>query len=310
MPQELSTHTSIVVLNYNGTQNTIMCVNSLLQLNTQNTRINIIIVDNLSQDEEVKNLSEFYNSTKLTNDNITLILNDNNAGFAGGMNIGVKHGITNYDSDFYWLINNDLTVDKNSLNSLINFYNQNTDINVGIIGSKIMNFSDNLENNTIQSVGAELLKNTGNLRTVDVTEVNTIKDQKLMNQRLFSVPGCAFFITKELINKIGLLEDKYFLYFEEFDYSLRAIQAGFYTLSCFESILYHKSGASTGEGNRITFYYMTRSRIAFYKKFLPFNLLTVLPFQIYQVCLKPLIKLKFQILSWTSKGIIDGLLIK
>ncbi|MCX8008994.1 MAG: glycosyltransferase family 2 protein, partial [Patescibacteria group bacterium] len=117
---------SIIILNWNGKNDTLRCLESIAGLTKKNCRVDVYIVDNGSTDDSVKAIQHVYKT-------IHLIQNKENKGFAEGNNIGMRHAIKN-GTEYIWLLNNDTIVEKNSLIELLSVFN---DSNVGIASSKI-----------------------------------------------------------------------------------------------------------------------------------------------------------------------------
>jgi hypothetical protein len=86
-------------------------------------------------------------------------------------------------------------------------------------------------------------------------------------KEIFFATGCAFFVKKEVLEKVGLLDPQFFLYLEDLDFSLRVIKAGFKILFIPQAIVYHKNAASSGgSGSKLQNYYLTRNRLLFASK--------------------------------------------
>jgi len=284
---------SIVVLNWNGWEDTIECLESLFQINYPN--FDVILVDNTSEDDSLEKIRDYcsghlpvkssffnYNShnkpitvyeyyetfkkdkrplknENLTNKHITLIKNSENRGFPGGNNVGIKFALEFFDPDYILLLNNDTVVDENFLGELI----KNGDSNdVGILGPKIY-FYD--EPQTIWSAGCKISWKLSRGIQIGTNEVDTGQYNEI--KEVEYVSGSAFLIKTEVIEKIGLMDEKYFLYFEESDWTLRANQEGFKSLYIPTSHIWHKvSKSGGGISNPIGLYYITRNRWIFMRK--------------------------------------------
>jgi len=248
---------SIIVLNFNGGNDTIKCIESLLNLNYDECQI--IVVDNNSQDDSVNALDRWFskhyqvktisnscqrkgvktichyydklNGKRINIKSAVFIVNNENLGFAAGNNIAIKYCLEESASDFIWLLNNDTVVEKDSLTNLLEKMRNNH--RLGICGSKIIN----IYSNEIQSIGTKLNKITGLLKIINNEEKANEID---------SIQGASFFISAQCIKNVGLLPEEYFLYFEESDYCLKAFSLGFYTAVALNSIVYHKEGTTTG----------------------------------------------------------------
>jgi len=196
----------------------------------------------------------------LTNKHITLIKNSENRGFPGGNNVGIKFALEFFDPDYILLLNNDTVVDENFLGELIK--NGDSRDDVGILGPKIY-FYD--EPQTIWSAGCKISWKLS--RGIQIGTNETDNGQYDEIKEVEYVSGSAFLIKTETIKRIGLMDEDYFLYFEESDWTLRANQEGFKSLYVPTSHIWHKvSRSGGGISNPIGLYYITRNRWIFMRK--------------------------------------------
>ncbi|MDF1497840.1 MAG: glycosyltransferase family 2 protein [Patescibacteria group bacterium] len=239
----------IIVLNWNGKKDTLECLESLKNIDYKNYKI--IVVDNNSQDGSVSEIKKKYFKT-------IVIENENNLGFAGGNNIGIKYATEN-KADYILLLNNDTTVEKIFLNELVKV--GDSDKNIGLVGSKIY-FYD--EPNRIWFAGGKVnwLKNGGTHIGLDIIDNGQFDKKKEVDY----LTGCCLLIKRELIEKIGALSEDYFLYYEDTDYSLRAQNAGYKCVYVPDSIIYHKISRSTKPGSSSYIYYHTRNGLVMAKR--------------------------------------------
>lgn len=282
---------AIVLLNWNGWEDTIECLESLYQINYSNYRV--ILVDNNSSNEsilkikdycngQIKVKSEFFEYNKdnkpiklkeyskeesesrtdkdLTRNHLILIKNDRNYGFAEGNNIGIKYALKNLNADYILLLNNDTVVDKDFLDELVNTGEKKEDI--GIIGPKIYYYS---EPHKIWCIGGKIDWKFARGLHVGTNEVD--KGQYNRTEEFDYVSGSAFLIKRKVIDKIGLMDKKFFLYFEETDLALRASKNGYKSIYAPEAKIWHKVSKSGGGLSKpIGLYYITRNRWLFMKK--------------------------------------------
>ncbi|EDM23176.1 glycosyl transferase, family 2 [Caminibacter mediatlanticus TB-2] len=291
----------IIILNYNGWQDTIECLESVLKSDYNNYQI--VVVDNYSPNNSmdylkkwakgelclwlpdsnpVKRLSfplekkpleyVFYTKEEALKGGIKekeekyknpliFIQAGENRGFAAGNNIGIKYALVKDDFEYIWLLNNDTVIKKDTLSKLINY----ADINhIGICGS-VLKYYDNP--NEIQAYGGKINRFFGT--TSHNKNINELK------KGLDYIVGASFMINKKVINKIGLMDENYFLYMEETDYCFNAKNNGFKLGVAIDSIVYHKEGASTGStykynDNKSEFVDLLsiKNRIKFHKKYL------------------------------------------
>ncbi|HBQ68096.1 MAG TPA: glycosyltransferase family 2 protein [Leclercia adecarboxylata] len=279
----------VIVLNWNGAKDTCLCVNSLLQMNYDKFRI--VIVDNKSTDdsyttiknEVINKVSDNSQATIITSEDINkhkvkpdekiiYIQSDYNRGYAGGNNLGVKFALNQDDADYVWVLNNDTEVDANALQYLVDKCNQ--DSNIGICGSRLVYFDDR---ETQQGLGGLHNKWLCTTKQYGIGESAHAKyNDEIVAQQIDYVIGAAMFFTKECLNKIGLMYEDYFLYYEELDICLRARKANFKLGICSDSIVYHKEGASTGGGkSKVADFCSIRNRLLVTAKFYPECYITV-----------------------------------
>ncbi|RNI22454.1 glycosyltransferase family 2 protein [Rufibacter latericius] len=277
----------IIVLNYVSWQDTIECLESLLNLTYQNKEI--IVVDNNSPNDS------FFHLTKWAENHLPTFLSleekevpthpvpddfgvvflkaAKNAGFAAGNNLGIRFALQINDAAYLWLLNNDTTVDSNSLRELVNRAENEgkQEPPVGIWGSKLLYYH---QPSLVQGVGGKL-----NLRTFTTSHLHEGEpDSEFLNVAsvtLDYVMGASLFVSRKFLSEVGLLSEDYFLYFEELDWAKRAQNAGFALGYVWSSRVYHKEGTTIGssssgtEKSDLADYHGIRSKIIFFKKFYP-----------------------------------------
>src|SRR5699024_1368336 len=222
----------IILVNWNGWKDTVECLRSLQKLDYPD--YSVIVVDNGSSDQSVQQIRQ-----RVTD--IHLIENEENLGFAGGNNVGIRHALER-EADYIWLLNNDTVVKADTLSHLVRRIERGT--NIGICGSKLIYYHDR---DKLQALGGGYfnkwlgtITTLGSQKSADISinleEVETSLDY---------IIGASMLVTKEFLNEVGLLNEEYFLYYEEIDWAMRSgdqFQLGFAP----KSIVYHKEGASTG----------------------------------------------------------------
>jgi len=276
----------IIIVNFNGEEDTILCVKSLL-LSTY-TNYHILIVDNASNINSVKRLStEFalhrrssrFKTAVLTNQDgvISLIIASKNGGFAYANNIGIQYAKTEYDNlEYLWFLNNDTIVLENTLAKLSE-HMRHAKSDVGIIGNKLM-FLDN--KSIIQAIGGFYNKYMARCSHIGSHEID-LGQYDRYNQAMDYIVGASMFVKIDFINDVGLMCEEYFLYFEELDWLVRGKKKNW--TFCFNpyAIVYHKEGGSTKTSttkvSEIADICQIKNRILFTYKYYPLYLLTVLP---------------------------------
>jgi len=249
----------ICVLNYNNSEDTIECLESLKKL--INVKYKIVLIDNGSSKETKEELREIVNSNP-----IYFIDSKVNRGCAGGNNLALHYALSQADMEYCWILNNDTIVEPDSLSLLVDYMNHNK--HIGLCGSKLIYEWDRSK---IQGYGGCYNPVLGTMHTCINKE--NIKD-------IDYIIGASVLVRKSFLEDVGVMEAGYFLYYGELDWAIRA--RGKYDITCVEdSIVYHKEGASTGANNAektksiLADYYSIRNRIRFTKKFYPYFLPTV-----------------------------------
>ena len=216
----MNKHCSIIIMNYNEKDYLKDCLNSI-ERNTYYENYNIIVIDNNSTDGS-KDLIK-----KLGMDFINY---DKEYHASKIINLGIKHAIKKYNSDYFYLLNNDTIVKKNWLSEAVKTMEK--DSQIGIVGSKQLTFE---EEPTISA---------GQIHMFGVKYY--YKDEKEVNW----VSGAGMLIKKEVIDKIGLFDEIYKpCYYEETDFEKRASLNGFKIFHSPKSIFLHKGGVTTCKSN-------------------------------------------------------------
>ncbi len=256
----------IIIVNWNGKDDTLRCLSSIKGIDTRGYSLSTIVVDNGSTNDSVAVI-------KKKHPWVTLIETKKNLGFTGGNNVGITHAME-HGADYIWLLNNDTIVDRNALTLVEAF----TVPHIGIAGSKIY-FAPGHEyhrDRYTTSQRGKVLWYAGGLVDWDnvyashrgVDEVD--KGQFDKEEDTPYVTGCSFMIRRAVIEKIGGLDERYYLYLEDLDYCLKAKKAGFRLVYNPKSIIWHvNAGSSGGAGNPLHEYYLTRNRLLIGMRYAP-----------------------------------------
>lgn len=209
----------IVIVNWNGYEDTIECVKSVRC--SYYTNFEIIIVDNASSNNSFQILSESF-------PDITLVKNEQNEGFSRANNKGIKISIDS-GADYVWLLNNDTTVSCFALMELVKASEGNKKI--GLVGSVLYEYYEPWK---IQAWGG------GAYNTILSTTTTYFQKQKSIGH----IIGASMFIRRETISDVGLLNENFFFFMEDTEYSRRVLKSGWYIDVADNSRVFHKGGAS------------------------------------------------------------------
>lgn len=225
---------AIIVLNWNDYEDTAECLKSLERLNYPN--FHVYLVDNHSSDHSYEKLREDHRRHKLTYD-ISFLQTESNLGFAGGNNLAIKKA---YEAgyDYFWLVNDDAVVTPDALTELVKTIK--SDQKIGIVGSKMYYYNSN----KIWFAGGRVSSWTGQTHHIGYGEED--HGQYDQQRPVEFITGCSLLFRRALIDRIGLMREFYFLYYEETEWNIRARQAGFKVVYQPKSRIYHKVSTATG----------------------------------------------------------------
>lgn len=244
---------SIVVLNWNGLQDTLACLGSLKVLNYG--RSEILVVDNASTDGSVQELQKRYRMDPT----IKIIRNQTNLGYAEGNNVGIRYALSR-GADYVLLLNNDTVVDRNLINDLMETARH--DDRIGILSPKIYDY---WKPDKVWFAGATIDWKTGESPHIGLGEMDHGQFNKVIE--VDRLTGCAMMVKREVFEKIGLLDPDYFLYYEDVDFCVRAKRAGYKTVCVQSAKVWHKESSSTkaNQTSDLHLYYHIRNRLLFLK---------------------------------------------
>jgi len=221
---------AIVVLNWNGKQLTLDCVDSLLALEYDAT--SVIVVDNHSTDGTAEAVRSRYG------ERVILVENPRNLGFAAGNNVGIERALE-LGCEAIMLLNNDTIVSPSLLDALVPALFAADDI--GIVGPKIY-YAEPPDQ--IWFAGGEVHLARGTARHIGIRERDIGQFQTPRD--IDYVTGCALLARRDVYERIGRLDDGYLAYYEDTDFCMRARRAGFRIRYVPEGTLWHRISASTG----------------------------------------------------------------
>lgn len=224
-------HIAIIILNWNGREDTIACLKSVLKVNYPN--FSVFLVDNASTEKDLEAIKKACPKTDIS---ISFLQNDRNLGFSGGNNVGMKQAL-NQGADLIFTLNNDTEVDPEILNEAVKAWRLYPKRKVGIIATKMINFR---HRHQLDNVGHDLLS------TGDTVPHGRGQNTSSFNISRFTMGACAgaAFYSAEMLKEIELFDEDFFLNYEDSDLSLRGIIRGWDCLYAPKTIVFHKINAS------------------------------------------------------------------
>jgi GT2 family glycosyltransferase len=237
----------IIVLGWNGCQDTVDCLYSLQHLDYP--KCNVLFVDNGSTDGTVS-------AVRAQFPRVRILENGKNLGFAQGNNVGIRYAL-NHNADYIFLLNNDATVEPDTLARLVEI--AESDARIGMLCPTITSYFDR----TKHYVGARIFWDAG----VGV-EIERSTDGLPETLDTDYAPGCALLIKSSVIRQIGLLDPDYFAYFEDVDWSLRCSKAGSRVVVVPKAVAYHKGTMDRmAHKSTVAEFYFKRNQVLFMRKY-------------------------------------------
>jgi GT2 family glycosyltransferase len=240
----------VVVLNWNGREDTLACLRSLQGQSYPNHRI--LVVDNGSTDGSGEAVRQHH-------PDVEVLQTGSNLGFAGGNNAGIAWALRQ-DAGYVLLLNNDTEVAPDLLERLIE--RAQSDPSLGIVGARIAYHSQ--PERLWAYGGGRFDVATGWVRHL----LHPVPESQLRprGHRHFYITGCAMLLRRELIEEIGVLDEGYFHFCEDVDLCLRAERAGFGLGVAPGARLLHKVSATTRVSSPLFLYYNLRSRLTLVRR--------------------------------------------
>ena len=249
--------TAAILVNYNGSNDTIECVESLLDQFVPTHKI--IIVDNYSPNNDYEILQEKFARSP----SIVVLKSLKNGGLAYGNNFGIKYAMKHFKPDFFLLINNDTIADKHLHEELLKAYGRFKDQKIGIVTGKIYYYN---EKDKIWFDGGYFSKLKCSGYHFNYDEYDTANNDEM--REITFATGCLWFVPAEVFEEVDLLPEEYFLYLEDTDYCLKLQRKGYKIIYNPNAKIWHKVGASSGSTKKTPkYYWMNRNRIILCKKY-------------------------------------------
>jgi len=236
---------SFITINYNGLNDTIELIQSINH-NCTGFNYEIIVVDNGSVNDETKEIKKLFQ-------NISTIRSEINLGFSGGNNLGIKSAKGRY----IFLINNDTLIIDNSILELLKFMDSQED--AAAASPKIRFFNPE---GFIQFAGyTKLSKFSIRNKLIGFNEKDE-SQYKIVTQTPYT-HGAAMIVRRSVIEKIGLMPEIYFLYYEELDWCTAMTNQGYKLWYFPGATVIHKESQSTGQGSYLRSFYVVRNRMLY-----------------------------------------------
>ena len=243
----------VIVLNWNNYPYTLGCLASLEKLDYPN--YHIIVVDNGSTDDSVRRIRNAYPS-------VTLLKIEGNVGFAGGNNVGIRYALEQ-GADYVWLLNNDTRVDPNALTAMVSVAER--DPKAGAVGA-VLYYMDEPER--VQAWGGGRVSLWWGISRHFTAPVPV--------ERIHYITGASLLIRREALEEVGLLDEGFFMYWEDADFGFRLRKAGWKIAVASSARVWHKESASLGKRNPVMDRYFSASAARFFQHHAPYPVVPIL----------------------------------
>jgi hypothetical protein len=285
---------SIIILNWNGWKDTVECLESVYGIDYPS--YDVIVLDNGSEDDSIQKIKAYLNGDLVVDSKffsysaqnkpieflelskedaesampgdgfdselppdrrLILIKSYRNYGFAEGCNIGMKYALKALNLEYILLLNNDTVLDRRVLVEMIKV--AEVDESIGFAGPMIYYYDMDGRRDIISVAGIKLIMNRGSFYRFGALEVD--KGQYDSVRTVDYLEGSCILIKREVLENVGLLNPKYFAYWEETDLCIRGFKAGYRSVFVPRSKIWHKVSSSVDSSVKL--YYMTRNRLWF-----------------------------------------------
>jgi GT2 family glycosyltransferase len=235
----------LIVLNWNNYPDTLRCLESLAHV--QEPPFCVIVVDNGSDDGSETHIRARF-------PDVTLLQTGQNLGYAGGNNVGIRYALEQ-GADYVGILNNDVTVAPRFLGHLSNVLQDYE--NVGVATPLIAEMA---HPERVWALGAEMRWRAGDAERLHIGD----PVQMWTDHAPFEIdiaPGTAMLAKREVFERVGFLDELYYLYFEEVDWCLHVRQAKYGIYAVPHAVVSHKVSATLGPTSPLVDYYMLRNQI-------------------------------------------------
>jgi GT2 family glycosyltransferase len=242
----------VVIVNWNGWRETVACLEALEGIDYPSARV--VVVDNASTNDSVARIREAYPE-------VTVIESDRNRGFAGGNNLGIRHALEE-GAEFVWLLNNDTKPDPRALTAMVDVALANP--RAGAVGSVLYDMDP-----------AERLQEYGGGTLNFLTGRCSVVKRPVPAARLDYLSAASMIVRREVFEAIGLLDERFFMYWEDIDFCLRLRRAGWTLALAPNARILHAKSRSIVDRSTRQDTYSSASAVLFWRRHSRFPLLPI-----------------------------------
>lgn len=236
-----------IILNWNRPALTVDCVQSLRE--AVSIAVVPLVVDNGSIDGSVPKIWQQLPSVRL-------VETDRNLGYAGGNNVGIRYALE-HGAEYICILNNDVTVAPGFLVSMMSAVQSDSTVGAA---TPLIAATDQPEQ--VWALGSGVDWSTGSVSRLHAGEsISSWHDRPPF--AVDAASGSAMIVKREVFDAVGLMDEDFFLYYEETDWCLRVKQAGYQILAVPSSVVFHQVSAALGASSPVIDYYMLRNHLRF-----------------------------------------------
>jgi GT2 family glycosyltransferase len=271
---------TFVILNWNQCDLTLDCLESLGKLEYKN--VDVIVVDNGSTDRSVERIHQAFPDYRI-------ISNRENLGYSEGNNVGIRQALEK-DSEFIFLLNNDTYADSSMLSRLMDAAIKEP--KAGILGPTMF-YADPPNKlwggrNRIDWQKTRVIREQMG-ETIEITTLSTQSSAEVMY-----IDSCAILVRSQVFREIGLMDNRFFINFDDIDLCLRTHKAGYKIFYVPSAVIWHRVSAAMGIGSPANTYYMTRNALIFFTRHAPGFLKVISLFRIFFDTIRTIMAWKFK----------------
>lgn len=259
----------ISAIHFGQRKNTVDFLTSLERLSQKTVQVTVVVIDNNAKEPFA---DDNYSAKRFP---LTILQNKENLGFSGGHNVGIKYALKS-GADYVVIINNDTVVHEDLIEELVSVVK--SDDKIGIVAPKIY-FAKGFEFHKGRYTASEegkvfwyaggmtdwsnVIAHHRGVDQVDHGQYNTVEKTDFAS-------GCCMLIKKEVFEKVGMFDEKYFLYYEDSDLCARVKKVGYKIMYAPKAVLWHQNASSAGgSGSPLQDYYISRNRLLFGFRYAP-----------------------------------------
>lgn len=246
-----------VILNWNGKKFLKNCLDSVLSSSYK--KLKVVLVDNASTDGSVDFVEKNYKK-------VIVLKNRANLGWTGGNNRGVKFALKQ-GADAVFILNNDTTISANCILNLAKTLF--SDKSTGIVGPKIYFSDKGRRTKKISFAGGKFTSNRYFGVHIGINRID--KGQYSKTKKTDFITGAAICVKREVFESVGLFDDRYFIYYDEADFCMKARRKGFTSIFVPAAVVYHEFSGTVSVNSPFQRYYTTRNHYLFVEQNAPFK---------------------------------------